>query len=254
MLWYKAWLETRWRFLIGVVVLMASACVVVLTYPEVLKLMPLVPKDVGGVLGRRIAEAAELARDYRGYVWSQGFAQNLANTWILFAVILGTGGLPSPGAEGGALFTLSLPVTRTRLLGVRAATGLAELVVLALAPSLVLWALSPAIGQTYSVADALIHGSCLFIAGTVFFSLAVLMSAIFNDVWRPLLIVLGVAMLLAVGEQISSQWWRYGLFRVMSAETYFRTGTLPVFGLFASAALAMTMLYGATVIVNRRDF
>jgi hypothetical protein len=31
MLWYKAWLETRWRFVIGLVVLMASACALVLT-------------------------------------------------------------------------------------------------------------------------------------------------------------------------------------------------------------------------------
>ena len=52
--------------------------------------------------------------------------------WTLFAVLLGTGGLLSQASGGGALFTLSLPVSRNRLLGVRAATGLAELLVLAL--------------------------------------------------------------------------------------------------------------------------
>ena len=30
MLWYKSWLETRWRFLIGLVLLMLSACGTVL--------------------------------------------------------------------------------------------------------------------------------------------------------------------------------------------------------------------------------
>ena len=254
MLWYKAWLETRWRFLIGVVVLIASACGVVLTYPEVLKLLPNLPRDTSTTLGRRIAEVLDMARDYRGYVWSQGFAQNLANTWVLFAVILGIGGLPSQSSEGSALFTLSLPVTRTRLLAVRAATALAELLVLALAPAIALSVLSPAIGQTYSIVDALIHAVCLFVAGAVFFSLSVLMSAVFNDVWRPLLIVLGVAALLAFGEQLFSGWAPYGLFRVMSAETYFRGGGLPVVGLVASATIALALFYSATVILNRRDF
>src|SRR5688572_18177370 len=125
MLWYKAWLETRWRFLIGLVLLMFSACGVVIGYQEVIKLLPLAPKvDLSGELGRRVIEAMELARTYRGYVWSQGFRQNLIQTWTLFAVILGTGGLLSQASGGGALFTLSLPTTRSRLLGVRAATGL----------------------------------------------------------------------------------------------------------------------------------
>ena len=72
MLWYKAWLETRWRFLIGLVLLMCSAAGVVLVYPRVMQLLPLVPAaDAGGEIGRRIREGAVLAREYRGYVRSE---------------------------------------------------------------------------------------------------------------------------------------------------------------------------------------
>src|SRR6266545_8206723 len=145
MLWYKSWLETRWRFIIGVVLLMCSAAGTVLAYPKVLQLMPLLPNvEVSGELGRRIREAAELARDYRGYVWSQWFRQNLMQMWTLLAVLLGTGGLLSQTSGGAALFTLSLPASRTQLTGVRAAAGLAELLVLALIPSLLISLLSPA--------------------------------------------------------------------------------------------------------------
>ena len=138
MLWYKSWLETRWRFLIGLALLMLLR----LRHrarriPKCMKLLPLAPRvDLSGELGRRIAEAVELSRSYRGYVWSQWFRQNMPQMWTLFAVLLGTGGLLSQASGGGALFTLSLPVSRNRLLGVRAATGLAELLVLALVPSL----------------------------------------------------------------------------------------------------------------------
>ena len=255
MLWYKSWMETRWRFLIGLAVLTLSAATTVLVYPEVVKLLPVVAKpDLSGQIGRRIAEALELARDYRGYVWSQWFMQNMPQMWGLFAVLLGTGGLLSQASGGGALFTLSLPASRNRLVGVRAATGLAELLVLAVLPSLLLPILSPAIGQTYGIGDALVHSACLFIAGAVFFSLAFLLSTVFSDVWRPLLIVLCLAMVLAIFEQFFRDLSRYSLFRVMSAEVYFRGGGLPWLGLLASAAVSVAMLYAAARNIARQDF
>jgi hypothetical protein len=111
MLWYKAWLETRWRFLIGLGLLVCSAGATVFAYPKVLELLKMVPTvELSGELGRRINEAAILARDYRGYVWSNWFRQNLMQMWTIFAVLLGTGGLLSQVSGGGALFTLSLPV------------------------------------------------------------------------------------------------------------------------------------------------
>ncbi len=255
MLWYKSWLETRWRFLIGLALLIFSTAATVLAYPELIKLLPLVPKlDLSGEIGRKVAESMELARDYRGYVWSQWFLKNMPQMWALFAVLLGTGGLLSQASGGGALFTLSLPASRNRLLGVRAATGLAELLVLAFVPSLLLPVLSPAIGQTYGLGDALIHSACLFIAGTVFFSLAFLLCTVFSGVWRPMLIVLCVATVLALLGQVFRDLSHYSLFRVMSAETYFRGGGLPWQGLLASAAASAAMLYGATINIARRDF
>lgn len=255
MLWYKSWLETRWRFLIGLGLLMLSAISIVLVYPEVVRLLPAVPTmDLSGEIGRRITEAMELARDYRGYVWSQWFGQNMSTMWVLFAVLLGTGGLLSQASGGGTLFTLSLPVSRHRLLGIRAATGLAELLVLAVVPSLLLPLLSPVVGQTYGIGDALVHSACMFVAGAVFFSLTFLLSTVFSDVWRPLLIVLCVATVLTLLEHVVRDPGLYGLFRVMSAEVYFRGGGLPWPGLLVSAALSAAMLYGAGLNIARRDF
>jgi ABC-2 type transport system permease protein len=255
MLWYKSWLETRSRFLIGLVLLLLSACSTVLTYPEVVKLLPLAPKvDLGGEIGRRVSESMEMARDYRGYVWSQWFRQNMPQMWGLFAVLLGTGGLLAQSSGGGALFTLSLPATRNRLLGVQAATGLAELLVLAFVPSLLLPVLSPTIGQTYGIGDAMVHSACMFIGGAVFFSLALLLSSVFSDVWRPLLILLCVATVLALFEHVFRDMSRYSLFGVMSAEVYFRGGGLPWLGLLASAALSVAMLYAASRNIARQDF
>jgi ABC-2 type transport system permease protein len=255
MLWYKAWLETRWRFAIGLIILLLSACSIVIAYPEVRRLLVLMPQiDLSGEIGRRVAESAELARDYRGYVWSQWFVQNMPQQWALFAVLLGTGGLLAQATGGGALFTLSLPVSRNRLLGIRAATGLAELLVLAVVPALVLPLLSPVVGERYAVGDAIVHAACLFIAGSVFFSLTFLLSTVFRDVWRPALIVLCGAIVVALAEQVFRGASRIGLFRVMSAEAYFRGEGLPWVGLFVSAAVSAAALYAATRNMARRDF
>jgi ABC-2 type transport system permease protein len=252
MLWYKAWLETRWRFLIGLAIMMCSAAAVVFTYHKMLELLVLVPgEEVGGELGRRIREAATLAREYRGYVWSQGFGQNLTEMGTLFAVLLGTGGLHSGRAS---LFTLSLPASRKRLLGTGAAAGLAEWSALAIVPSLLIVVLSPAIGERYAVSSALAHAVCLFAAGAVFFSLAVLMSTAFPDLWRPLLITLVAAIAIALVEEVVPAFSGRGLFSVMSGETYFRTGQLPWGGLLVSGALSAALLYGASANFSRRDF
>jgi uncharacterized protein (DUF2062 family) len=227
----------------------------VFAYPRVLGLLAADPKvEATGELGRRVIEAIELSRNYHSYVWAQWFRQNLPQMWTLFAVLIGTGGLLSQASGGGALFTLSLPVTRERLLAIRAAIGLAELVVLAFVPSLFLVMFSPAIGQNYSLGDALVHSTCVFVAGTTFFSLAFLLSTVFSDVWRPALRACLVAVCLAVSAEVVRELWRYSILRVMTAETYFRDGRVPWLGLIASAALSAAMLYAAARNISRQDF
>jgi ABC-2 type transport system permease protein len=255
MLWYKAWLETRWRFVIGAVLLVPSIGFSVLMYPEMLRLLATAPTlDVPGELGRRIAEGAELARTYRGYVWAQLFRTNLPELWTLLAVILGTGGLLSQASGGGALFTLSLPVSRERLTAVRAGTVLAELLVLSLVPAVVLPLLSPAVGESFPVGDALVHSLCLFVSGTVFLSLAFLLSTVFGDIWRPLLLACCIGLAVALFEQVAGDLSRHSVFRVMSAELYFRTGAVPWLGLIISAAASAAMFVAASRNLARQDF
>src|SRR5258706_6619396 len=211
MLWYKSWLETRWRFLIGLGLLSLVACGAVFDYPTVLKLMPLTSSlettiDTGTKLGRLVNRAVAVQGTYRGFIWWQWVRENLTNLWTIFAVLLGSGGLIASSASGGsgcgALFTLSLPASRTRVIGVRAVTALGELFVMVLVPSLVIPLLSPAIGQHYSVIDTLVHSVCMFVAGATFFSLAFLLSTVFNDLWRPLLITIAIAVCVALFEGV----------------------------------------------------
>jgi ABC-2 type transport system permease protein len=254
MLWYKAWLETRWRFVIGLVVLVCSAAGLILFYPRALQLVTAMPQlEVGGPLGVRIQENVTLAREYRGYVWSQWFRQTLPQTGTLFAVLLGSGGVLASTA-GPRMFTLSLPVSRGRLLGTRTAAGLLELFVLFLASALALPLTSPAVGETYSVGAAMVHGGCAFVAASVFYSIACYLSTVFTDMWRPPLVAIGVAIALNALEYVLHAASLYGVFGVMRGETYFRTGSLPWLGLLASAGASAALLYGSMLNMRRQDF
>jgi hypothetical protein len=257
MLWYKSWLDTRWRFLIGFFILLVMACGTLFDYLATMKLMPLAKSiDVSGELGRRLKETIEIEREFRGFVWVQWFRQNLSQVGTLFAILIGSGGVLSRTA-GAALFTLSLPVTRRELLGSRAATGLAELLALAVVPSLLIPLAAPAIGQSYSVVDSLVHGLCMFAAAAVFFSLAVLLSTMFDDLWRPLLIACAVALVIGTIELVAGNlapFGTFGIFHVMSAESYFRSGSIPWLGLLTMSLVTAGMLYAATVSIAQRDF
>jgi hypothetical protein len=256
MLWHKSWLETRWRFAIGLALLACAGVAVVLVYPRVKELAPMVtpPADAPGELARKLRESLELARDYRAYLWSQWFSKQQIHMWTLFAVLLGTGGLVTQSARGGALFTLSLPVSRGRLLAVRAATGLAELAVLAVSSALLVAAASPAVGEHYAIGDAMVYAGCTVVAGSVFFSFAALLSTVFSDIWRPLGFALFAAIVLGLAEQVYPEVSRFSVFPVMSATSYFRGDGVPWLGLLVSAAISTAMLWGAARNIARQDF
>lgn len=255
MLWYKSWLDTRWRFLIGFALLTLSAMGCVFGYPQVIRLLPTARSiDGSGEIGRRIKEAVELSSTYPGYVWSQWFGQELVQMWTLFAAIVGSGSVFSRVSGDAALYTLSLPASRNRVLGIRAATGFAELFALAFIPSLIIPLCSPVVGQSYSFGDTLVYSTCLFVAGSAFYCLALLLSTVFNDLWRPLLITCMVAVVLALGEQVLRSESMGGIFQVMTAQTYFQNGAMPWLGLIVSIVFSSVMLYGAAANIARKDF
>jgi len=70
MLWYKSWLDTRWRFLIALLVLAVMACGVVASYNFSRSLLPALadrPIDTSTTAGRLLKEALRIEQTYRGF-------------------------------------------------------------------------------------------------------------------------------------------------------------------------------------------
>jgi ABC-2 type transport system permease protein len=258
MLWHKAWLETRGRFLAGLALSLIVGFGVIYDFRATERLLPLVRNmdpaalDTSGPLGAAIKEGLQAQQTFRGFVWWQWYRQNLTYLVVIFGALLGAGGLLARSG-GATLFTLSLPVSRSRLIGTRALVGLAELLAIAIAPSLWIALLAPSIGQSYSVVDVLAHGICMFVVGSVFFSLAALFSNEYTDVWRPVLIACVIAAAIGMLEYLPAI-GQYGIFHVMSGETYYRHAGLPWIGLLINAGIAAALLRTAAVNLAHRDF
>lgn len=251
-LWRKAWMETRWRFLTGLAVLLLSAAATVAAYPAVRDLVSRVP-DAHEALGPRAAEAARLAATFRGYIWAEWFLRNLPLLWSLFAVLLGTGGLVAQ-ASRGALFTLSLPVSRRTVIGIRVGTSLIELLLLAVVPSMGVVVLASTVGESHGISEALIHALCVFAGGLPFFGLAVLLSSAFADVWRPILIGVCAVFVASLAEDVLGRLGGSGLFRLMSAEEYFVQGAVPWLNLLAGLLTGAALIWLGILNAVRRDF
>ena len=260
MLWQKSWWETRWGTLafMGVMLLFAvwrlplGQTDLAQWYSSLQKREPIWSEESRGLL--------PLLNSYQGYMWYNWFKLLLLIMWPTFAVTMGAtlvaascpwmaGG---PGAAG--LFTFSLPVSRRRVLLTHAALVAVEMMLVALAPSLMFPIAFRFIGADVAFGSAVVHALLLSLGGMVFVSLTFLLTAVFNSQLKAVAIgiVIVFALLFPIRPLEEFPWWN--VYHVMSGETYFRYGQIPWLGLFASLAVSALMMFAAVRIYERRDF
>jgi ABC-2 type transport system permease protein len=216
-LWYKAWLETRSRFL-------ASLCgmTVILTFfvhHAESVISPLPKTDT-----------------YQIFFFAN---QYLVGFWILSVVLLGMGGLIRERAVGTSSFTLALPVSPWIVILLTSNLNAREFPIsqagfyatLLVSGGLIYFSLSVLI-------SSLIEGE--FTAPAVAYGLTVLSVMFFatDDRIRPYADV-----------------WRYmSGNNQLNKSTYLLTGPFPWTGFVASVAVAGALLLASVVVIQRREF
>jgi len=185
MLFYKAWRESRGRFLAGVFALVAYCTVVVFFRPEVGA--PLSPQLTGF--------------SYHQYVSDLIFDGMGKMVFVLSVIFLGLGGLLREGSRHTAAFTLALPVSRLRLVGAQFAVGLTEMSLLAVLPAALISPLSLLLPQSYPAGQALRYGLVRFVCGVFLFALSYLLSVVLKGDYVAPLACWGALILLALVAQ-----------------------------------------------------
>jgi ABC-2 type transport system permease protein len=242
-LWYKAWLETRGRFL---------ACLITLT----LFCFVFVHHAQGiAFRGDGLARPGGPADYYRLLYVNQQF---LVIMWVVSAVLLGMGGLVREKAVGVSTFTLSLPVSRARLFGVRTAMGVMQTAALAILPWCAVYLASSSVGLPIRVSQVAFYIFLLLGGGLSYFAMALLVSSVVEGEYTAPAIAFGVVLLTAI---TFDAWLRpFSLWRLIAGDlsidrhTYLLPPAFPWCGVSASLAAALSMLLLALQRIRRRDF
>src|SRR5215471_9203638 len=98
--------------------------------------------------------------------------------WVMAVVLLGMGGIVREKALGTSSLTLSLPVSRTRLMRVRVGMGVLQAVVLAVLPWATVFAVSWMARMPILIAQVGLYVLLLVGGGLIYFALAVLVSSV----------------------------------------------------------------------------
>jgi hypothetical protein len=218
----KAWMETRWR-LLGLVTYLLIA----------------------------------LAINYRNHA-GPGVLTALWLILTVFAMSLAGSGVKSQapvgfseGLAGSTQFTISLPVSRLRLLAVRALFGLAETALVTVAVGCMTWGLFPALRETTTLVD--FTGLVLT---TILFLIAPYCTHVFFVSWsdEPLSVLCAgftLALVLFLCHNIAPG---VDIIRAFGLASPLRTHRLPWAQLMASVMLALVFSVAAVRVVQTREY
>jgi ABC-type transport system involved in multi-copper enzyme maturation permease subunit len=237
MLWYKAWRESRTRFLVSAVTIAGLSAGFVVCH-------------------RAAAEISDRPLTYMEYIWRIVYKGYLRELYVLLALLLGVGGLLRERGFGTAGFTLTLPVSRLRIVSARAAVGLAQVAVLSLLPAFAIPALSPFVGEIYPWPQALQFALLWAAGGALVFMIGFLASSLFGGEYTaPVVALLGLLSYSLIADLPFFERYSLDIHDIMSGAgmSWFQsngsviTGPLP----WGPLAIIMLIAFSAVTLAGR---
>jgi len=258
MLLYKAWIETRVRFVAG---LIAAAIICIFYMEQHAWLVRWWAAELQNPHAYHDESMPLGIHQYGWYLWHYLYDNYLQQVWILFAILFAFGGLIRERNGGTVLFSLGLPVSRRRWLFTRLAVALLESIALSLFAVIVVVIGSTVIHQTYSLSQLLLHTALMVAAGVFMIAFGNLCYTLFPGNYLSLivtLVLLGAPYLWlqtyiqhmnALGR---TPWLGYlNVAHAMAGPWQLSWSTTPWLALLVAWALAAVLL-GATVVHGDR--
>lgn len=230
MLWYKGWLETRYKLLIAL-----------------------------GSTGLILFFLHSLPGDGKAKLFAIIDSSNVVVLMVSCAYLAGAGIFTQAplqekkGLHASMLFTLSMPVSRLRLLAVRAGLGWLEMAGVIGAFCVSMWLVSPPLRTVATPTEMLEYMGTLIACMSVVYFLSVLLATFLDDVWR----LWGIMLLFA------AFWWIASytptpafanIFRAMGKDSPLIAHTTPWGAIAFSVALSVILFFAALKVVQTREY
>jgi hypothetical protein len=233
MLWFKAWLETRWRFafLVGTILLVWLAPMWI-TATGVQPGVPAARQWMGIQLGSVLL-----------YIFTAIYlAGSGINSQTLYAA--------TSGFHGSMLFTLSLPVSRRRLLFARAGLGALLTAMLVAIMACYILHLRP---EATSALQAVVYLTRVIVCTMPIYALAVLMACALDEMWQFMgacFFWVAVFLLQARFDVVA----RLSPLRALALNCYPIAAPMPWAPVAASLALTSLLLWASVLVVQRKEY
>jgi ABC-2 type transport system permease protein len=238
MLVYKAWLETRTRFLISLIGITVLAAI---------------------YIWRQDRDALPTSGISYYYFVLAGGHRIVAMLWSIAIMFLMMGGIVREKAVGASSFTLALPVSRRRLMWTRIVFGLAQSAILGLVPWSAMFLIGSVAGRSLAIGQAVTYLTVMFAAGLTFFAVAVFTSSLLEGEYTAPMVAFGtlIAFAIALNDpplRTYSPWFMLLGANLMERKSNMLTAPLPwpVIGIFA--IFAVVLLFASVQLVSRREF
>jgi len=251
MLWYKAWLESRARFLITACTLGLFCLSSVLFQNQIQGRGSPIPSGLR-------------SHFYSEHIYNLIFSGTAKGIFSILIIFLGLGGLLRERAHGTAILTLTLPVSRLRLAVTQIIVGLTEIAILAFLPALLIPAVSPLVHQSYPFSQALQFSVLWFVCGTVIFATAFFLSVVLaGEFTAPLVCLIALFLQNAVAIWRPLRPYHLNIFWTMGGvgmmhwgpqNTLVLSSPLPWARLLTIALVGAVIMSMAVGITERRDF
>lgn len=237
MLWYKAWVETRIRLWI------------VLAYTAVFVAALSMRSIAPGALPPQRSNAAA------------GLAMGMTSFIAVVCALLAGSGIASQaafqaikGLHGSTQFTLSLPVSRVRLLASRAALGWAEMAAAVGIFCLGIRLAGAGLAPGASGAEFVEYAVTLIACASALYFLSVLLATFLDDQWRMGGTILAAAALWLVLPSLTRLPEYADIFRAMGDGSPLAAHTIPWPAMSFSLALAAILFVAAIKIARTREY
>jgi ABC-2 type transport system permease protein len=236
LLWYKAWLETRARFVTSLLALTLFCGLFV--HHALGQIRPEWKSDFHRLL----------------YV-TQEF---MAILWIMSVLLVGMGGIVHEKAVGTSSLSLSFPVSRGRLQHTRVGVGILQVVVLGVVPWLTIFMVSVHANMPVLITQVGFYVALLVSGGLVYYAMAILVSSLIEGAYTAPAVAIGLVFLSVIVldswfKRVSLWGFLTGAFYI-DKKTFELTGHFPWLGTLVCIGAATLMLVASTKAVQRHEF
>jgi ABC-type transport system involved in multi-copper enzyme maturation permease subunit len=201
---YKEWRETRLAYLIFLILLLATAAFIPLTFDWVKRVMENAPSPPAFQ-----SEISFILKSFPHYIWSQWFPKNLIQFGVIFTLVLGASSLAGEFSRGTFEFLFTKPVKRRDVFLVKVISRFLGIAIVFTASTLfyglISYAIKPSIA-TYWKGFILSTVAALFLT-LLAFSLAVFFSAFFSSpLWAGVSAFLPIIIWVIIESRFSPKW------------------------------------------------